>query len=87
MTRGSDRKAARKMSSALEKYWGGVDKVYSKLSGRKVYGPEGPSRDWRKGESSLPRRSDRKDKRKGDFDCDRFDCDSVYHFGFELCGC
>ena len=61
MTQGSD-KAAYKMSGALEKYWGGVDKVYNKLS-RKVRGPQ---RDMFKGEqSSLPRRSEkRSEKRK-----------------------
>lgn len=83
MTQRSD-KTALKMSGALEKYWGGVDKVYTKLS-RKVRKPQGPQRDMFKGEqSTLPRRSE---IRKGDFDCDRFDCSSVYHFGFELCGC
>ena len=40
MTQSRDQKFSRKMSSALTKYWGGVDKTYSKLHKKRLQSDE-----------------------------------------------
>ncbi|XP_063680562.1 uncharacterized protein LOC134815892 isoform X2 [Bolinopsis microptera] len=48
MTQSRDQECSRKMSSALEKYWGKVDKTYSKLHKKRLQSDEdeGEDEDW-----------------------------------------